>query len=112
MNTVMLYTFVVAASTGSITETAKRLKYGKSTVVYHIREVEKVCRLELFEREVRGFRLTGAGRKALEISEQLLRMTAELKSLPLGDSKGTTKRRPHDANVNGGGSARNVRQFG
>ncbi|MDI6103884.1 LysR family transcriptional regulator [Actinoplanes sp. NEAU-A12] len=78
----MLKTFVVAASTGSIAETAKKLKYGKSTVAYHIREVEKVCQVELFEREVRGLSLTSKGQRALKISEQLLQMTAELKSLP------------------------------
>ncbi|WP_083936939.1 LysR family transcriptional regulator [Longispora albida] len=88
VNTVMLRTFVVAAATGSITETAKKLKYGKSTVLYHIREVEKACRSELFEREMRGLSLTRAGQQALEISQQVLRMTAELRSLPSGGPRG------------------------
>ncbi|MFJ2443354.1 MULTISPECIES: hypothetical protein [unclassified Streptomyces] len=80
MNVLMLYIFVVAASVGSITETAKKLGHGGFTVLCHIREVENTCRLEPFKREVRGFRLVSAGRKALEISKKLLRMTAEIKS--------------------------------
>ncbi|MEU8329499.1 LysR family transcriptional regulator [Micromonospora sp. NPDC048839] len=82
MNTEMLRTFVTAASAGSVSEAAKRLRYGKSTVLYHIREVEKVCRVELFEREVRGLNLTRSGHAALRISQELLRIAAELKSLP------------------------------
>ncbi|WP_433546449.1 LysR family transcriptional regulator [Streptomyces sp. CA-294286] len=105
----MLYTFVVAASTGSITETAKKLRYGKSTVLYHIREVEKVCGSELFEREARGCNLTHSGRKAFEISEKLLRMTAELKSLPSGESPRAARMRPHAASS---GSPKNFRHSG
>lgn len=82
MNTIMLKTFVVAASTGSVSETAKKLRYGKSTVLYHIREVEKACHTDLFDREARGLNLTREGELALEISHQLLRVAAELTSLP------------------------------
>jgi DNA-binding transcriptional LysR family regulator len=87
MNTIMLNTFVVAALTGSVSETARRLRYGKSTVLYHIREVEKDCRTELFERDVRGLSLTCRGRMALKISQQLLRTAAQLTALSLGPTR-------------------------
>ncbi|MFD5204683.1 LysR family transcriptional regulator [Streptomyces sp. NPDC058375] len=109
MSTVMLYTFMIAASTGSIAETAKKLRYSKSTVLYHIREVEKACGAELVERDVRRFTLTRSGQKALEISEQLLRKADELKSLPTGDSRGMTTSRPRGVNVD---SPKNFRPSG
>ncbi|PSK70952.1 LysR family transcriptional regulator [Streptomyces sp. CS149] len=107
VSTVMLYTFMIAASTGSIAETAKRLRYSKSTVLYHIREVEKACGSELVERDVRKFTLTRSGQKALEISEQLLQKADELKSLPTADSRATSTSRLRDANV---GPSKNLRQ--
>jgi DNA-binding transcriptional LysR family regulator len=79
----MLNTFVVTAAAGSVSEAARRLRYGRSTVLYHIREVEKVCQVELFERDVRGFSLTRRGRSALHMSQQLLRIAADLRSLPV-----------------------------
>ncbi|MGA5623302.1 LysR family transcriptional regulator [Pedobacter suwonensis] len=101
----MLYTFMIAASTGSIAETAKRLRYSKSTVLYHIREVEKACGSELVERDIRKFTLTRSGQKALEISEQLLQKADELKSLPTADSRGPGSSRLRDAHA---GPAKNL----
>lgn len=109
VSTVMLYTFMIAASTGSVAEAAKKLRYSKSTVLYHIREVEKACGAELFDRDVRRFTLTRSGQKALEISEQLLRKADELKSLPTGDSRGMATSRLRDANVD---ASKNFRQSG
>lgn len=105
----MLYTFMIAASTGSVAETAKKLRYSKSTVLYHIREVEKACGAELFERDVRKFTLTRSGQKALEISEQLLRKADELKSLPTGGPRVMAGPRLREVNV---GSPKNFRQSG
>jgi len=96
MHTHMLRTFVVAASTGSVAETAKKLRYCESTVLYHIREVEKICRTQLFERQTRGLNLTRKGRVALDISQQLLRRVSELESLhsrPAAGASGRTVRR-------------------
>ena len=82
MNTVMLQTFVTAASTGSISEAAKKLSYSESTVAYHIREVEKVCGTRLFDKEMRGLILTRRGQAAVDIARQLLHFSAQLTSLP------------------------------
>jgi len=92
MDTVMLNTFVVAATTGSVSETARTLRYSESTVSYHIREVEKFCRGQLFERQIRGLSLTRRGMAVLEISHQLLRMASELESLPLQPASGPNGR--------------------
>ncbi|MCG5448550.1 MULTISPECIES: LysR family transcriptional regulator [Micromonospora] len=100
MNTEMLRTFVTAASSGSVSEAAKKLRYGKSTVLYHIREVEKVCRVELFEREVRGLNLTRNGHVALRISQELLRIAAELKSLPPANAETRQNKRFDDGDDN------------
>jgi DNA-binding transcriptional LysR family regulator len=100
----MLFTFMVAASTGSVAETAKRLRYSKSTVLYHIREVEKACGAELFERDVRGLVLTRSGQKALEISKQLLRKADELKSLPAGNPRKMTEARLRNVGAGSSGS--------
>ncbi|MCX5204522.1 LysR family transcriptional regulator [Streptomyces sp. NBC_00237] len=104
---------MTAALTGSVTEAAKKLSYGKSTVLYHIREVEKVCGVELFEREVRGFNLTRPGQAAYEISEKVLQIAAELKSLPTMDSPKGAMARLRGAHTgplrSAGSAARKVR---
>ena len=82
MDTVMVNTFVVAATAGSISAAARKLRYSESTVAYHVREVERACRVQLFERNMRGFKLTRDGHAALAISEKLLRTASELEALP------------------------------
>lgn len=82
MDTVMVNTFVVAATVGSISAAARKLRYSESTVAYHVREIEKACRAQLFERNIRGFNLTRDGRVALAISEKLLHTASELQTLP------------------------------
>lgn len=82
----MLKTFVEAASRRSVADAAKELQYSESTVTYHIREVEKVCRAELFERRVRGLTLTHSGRVALDIARLMLALSAALETLPAHSS--------------------------
>jgi len=81
MNLVMLNTFVVATQAGSIAAAAKKLSYSDSTVSYHIREVEKLCRARLYEREMWGFHLTKEGRLVLDVSRRLLLVADELNSV-------------------------------
>lgn len=95
VNTIMLKTFVVAALTGSVSKAAKELRYCESTVSYHIREVEKVCRAPLFDRETRGFTLTRSGRKALELAQRMLPLSEQLSEV----SKGP--RRPRQSALHG-----------
>lgn len=82
MDTVMVNTFVVAATAGSISAAARKLRFSESTVSYHVREIEKACRAQLFERCVRGFTLTRDGHAALELSHKLLSAASELETLP------------------------------
>ncbi len=82
MDTVMVNTFVVAATAGSISAAARKLRYRESTVAHHVREVERACRVQLFERNMRGFTFTLDGQAALAISEKLLHTASELEALP------------------------------
>lgn len=82
MDTVMLNTFVVAASAGSISASAKLLSFSESTVAYHVHEVEKACHGQLFDREVRGLNLTRRGRVVLAVAHELLALVSVLEALP------------------------------
>lgn len=71
---------ITAASLGSVAATARELGYSESTISYHVREIERICRTELFEPEERGLRLTRRGRSALAIAQRLLHCVEQLQS--------------------------------
>ncbi|MCL1057074.1 LysR family transcriptional regulator [Shewanella gelidimarina] len=67
-----LQVFVIAAQTGSMTETAKRLGLTQSSVSQTLSMLEKNLKVELLDRSVRPLALTIAGRYFFDQSSHLL----------------------------------------
>ena len=67
-----LQVFVIAAQTGSMTETAKRLGLTQSSVSQTLSMLEKNLKVELLDRSVRPLGLTIAGRYFFDQSSHLL----------------------------------------
>lgn len=68
----LLRTFVVVAEVGSISRAAQRLVYSNSSVFYHIRDLEKILGVRLFERMDKSMELTMAGRAIAPFAKDLL----------------------------------------
>lgn len=80
----MVRTFVTVASAAGVADAARELMYSESTVLYHVRELEKAWQVPLFVRGGGRMRLSAHGRAALEPARQLLRMADHLQSTAAG----------------------------
>lgn len=78
MEIYQLKTFVVVARCGSITRAAQQLHLSQPAVSAHIKTLEDTSGLTLFERTVKGMRLTGDGAQLLEKAEATLTAHREL----------------------------------
>ncbi|MEW6706196.1 MAG: LysR family transcriptional regulator [Pseudomonadota bacterium] len=78
MEIYQLKTFVVVAQEGSITRASERLFLSQPAVSAQIKALEDTLGITLFERTVRGMRLTAPGRQILAKAEQTLSTHREL----------------------------------
>lgn len=78
MDIYQLKTFVVVAREGSITRAAERLHLSQPAVSAHIKAIEDMLSLPLFERTARGMSLTREGQRLLARAEQTLAAHQEL----------------------------------
>ncbi len=72
MDLAQLRTFVAVAREGSITRAAEVVHLSQPAVSAHVKELEDVLGLRLFERTSRGMSLTADGRRLLDKAEQTL----------------------------------------
>lgn len=70
-----LYTFKRVCELNSITKAAGQLGYAQSTVTTQIKLLENELEVKLFERYGNTIRITDAGEKLLEYSNEIFRMT-------------------------------------
>ena len=75
-----LQIFCAIAHSGSFTSAARQLYLTQSAVSHAIRELEESAGTPLFERQTRGVKLTGCGRRLLERAKPLLQAFGELES--------------------------------
>ncbi len=73
-----LRTFVTVAREGSITRSAELLHLSQPAVSAHIKAMEELLGLTLFERTAKGMRLTSDGERLLSKAEQTLAAHQEL----------------------------------
>ncbi|MEV5002242.1 LysR family transcriptional regulator [Nocardioides sp. LML1-1-1.1] len=73
MDTKWLETFVAAAQSGTFAAAASDLRYARSTVTGHIRQLEAVVGVPLFVREGASVTMSDAGRDLLEHAPTILR---------------------------------------
>jgi len=78
MDIYQLKTFVVVAREGSITRAAELLHLSQPAVSAHIKTIEDVLELPLFERTPRGMSLTHDGQRLLAKAEKTLAVHQEL----------------------------------
>jgi DNA-binding transcriptional LysR family regulator len=76
-----LKTFRTVAQSGSFTTASTVLNYAQSTVSVHIRSLEAEVNASLFDRLPSGVRLTEAGRRLMPLSERILDLVAEAKTI-------------------------------
>ncbi|MGI9281563.1 MAG: LysR family transcriptional regulator [Endozoicomonas sp.] len=72
-----LQTFRTAARTLNFTETARQLHYVQSAVTAHIRSLEALLDVRLFDRNGRGVALTSAGEQLLEYADRIVALRDE-----------------------------------
>ncbi len=78
MDLYQLKTFVAVAREGSITRAAEVVHLSQPAVSAHVKELEEVLGVTLFERTSRGMTLTADGRRLLAKAEQTLAAHREL----------------------------------
>ncbi|WP_189523934.1 LysR family transcriptional regulator, partial [Mesorhizobium sp. M3A.F.Ca.ET.174.01.1.1] len=67
-NALRLLTYVFAAvEYGSLRQAARKLGVGESSVSRNVVKLEQLLEMQLFDRDVRGVRLTQAGRAWTEV---------------------------------------------
>lgn len=76
-----LNTFMAIAEHGSFSKAAQELGYAQSTITSQIQVLEAELNVRLFERLGHNIALTHEGRKLLPISEQILRLSKEAKTI-------------------------------
>ena len=81
-----LYTFKVLTEELNFTRTAQRLNYAQSSVTTQIQELESEFRSLLFERLGKRIRLTAAGERLLQYTDEILRLATEA-SVVVPDNK-------------------------
>ncbi|MBZ0287109.1 MAG: LysR family transcriptional regulator, partial [Anaerolineae bacterium] len=64
--------FYTVARAGGFTRAAQQLHMTQPTVSQHVKELEEVLSVTLFERSTRSLRLTDAGQTLYEYAEKLL----------------------------------------
>ena len=79
MDMKQLKTFLYVAELNSFTQAADKLGYSQSTVSFQIRRLEEELDCTLFERINHTVVLTDQGRKVLEYTHKIEKMTKELK---------------------------------
>ncbi|MFI0863130.1 LysR family transcriptional regulator [Streptomyces smyrnaeus] len=78
MDTRLLQTFAALARTESFTGAAAELRLAQSTVTVQIKALEKALGTRLFDRLARGALLTEAGRRLLDVAEEVLEAESRL----------------------------------
>lgn len=73
-----LKTFVAVAREGSITRASERLFLSQPAVSAHVKTMEDMLGITLFERTVRGMTLTSHGQRILTMAERTLEIHREL----------------------------------
>lgn len=80
IETDLMKTFAVIAEAGSFTAAAKVVGRTPSAVSMQVRRLEETLGAELFHREARSVRLTGAGEKLLGYARRMLKLSDEVAS--------------------------------
>jgi len=86
MNTRFLETFIWLARLKSFSRTAEKLHASQPAVSGRIVALEDLLGVTLYERNVKGFELTPAGRRILDRCEQIVQLSTELKSIASEDN--------------------------
>lgn len=86
MNTRFLETFLWLARLKSFSRTAEKLHASQPAVSGRIVALEELLGVTLYERHVKGFELTPAGRRILDRCEQIVQLSRELKSVASEDN--------------------------
>ncbi len=86
MNTRFLETFLWLARLKSFSRTAEKLHTSQPAVSGRIVALEEMLGVTLYERHVKGFELTPAGRRILDRCEQIVQLSRELRSLAAEDT--------------------------
>lgn len=76
------------AAEGSIARAAQSLAVSQSTISEQLREFERALGLTLFERGASGLRLTEAGRRVREHTQEMFRVAERLVELVVSDARG------------------------
>ncbi|MGV6873489.1 LysR family transcriptional regulator [Pseudochelatococcus sp. B33] len=82
--------FLAVARSGQLSSAARSLRSSHATVARHIDRLEFALKVKLFERNPRGYELTGVGRRLIETVE---RMEAEAERLQSDVSSGSSQLR-------------------
>jgi DNA-binding transcriptional LysR family regulator len=77
MNFNQLQAFYMVAREGSFTAAAARLNISQPAVTRHVRELESLYRLRLFERTGRGVVLTEAGKMLLSFAQRIFSLASD-----------------------------------
>ncbi len=86
MNTRFLETFVWLSRLKSFSRTAEKLHASQPAVSGRIVALEDLLGVTLYERNVKGFELTPAGRRILDRCEEIVQLSQELKSIATEDN--------------------------
>src|SRR6478736_6318385 len=70
--------FLAVARTGQLSTAARRLRTSHATVSRRIDRLEFALKVKLFERNPRGYVLTGMGQRFVETAERIERETEQL----------------------------------
>ncbi|GGE21313.1 LysR family transcriptional regulator [Aureimonas endophytica] len=76
MNLRFLETFVLAARLNSFSAAAEKLNTTQAAASNRIATLERELGVRLFDRDTRGIRLTPEGRRALDLAEEIVRLSA------------------------------------
>ncbi len=76
-----LQTFVVVASTGSVTKAARHLRYAPSTVSTHVSKLERWLGIRLLRREDGKFVPTKKGKQIVRIASGVFDQLEDLEAI-------------------------------